>query len=151
MLGLRTTTTEKSSLPPTTEEQKPAEQSIQHNMFSSFLSSQNSFNVNTSATDSKNIPTDNTASTSSTTAPSTDNVTRPHIISPIVSSAINLTTYSLTNSLPQASMFGNTIPKLKYTPCIRPPLQPSAQRERILWYLCPTPEVVEDFRIEQVN
>lgn len=41
--------------------------------------------------------------------------------------------------------------KLKYTPCIKPPLKPTAHRERLLWYLSPTKEVVDDFRIEQVN
>jgi hypothetical protein len=41
--------------------------------------------------------------------------------------------------------------KLKYTPCIKPPLKPIAYRERLLWYLSPTKEVVDDFRIEQVN
>jgi hypothetical protein len=41
--------------------------------------------------------------------------------------------------------------KLRYTPCIKPPLKPTAHRERLLWYLSPTKEVVDDFRIEQVN
>ncbi|KAI8984328.1 hypothetical protein BDF20DRAFT_379801 [Mycotypha africana] len=41
------------------------------------------------------------------------------------------------------------VPKLRYTPCVRPPAKPTAHRERLLWYLSPTPEIIEDFRIEQ--
>ncbi|KAI7907475.1 uncharacterized protein BX663DRAFT_491038 [Cokeromyces recurvatus] len=41
-------------------------------------------------------------------------------------------------------------PKLQYVPCIRPPLKPTTHRERLLWFLSPTPEVVEDFKIEQM-
>jgi hypothetical protein len=44
-----------------------------------------------------------------------------------------------------------TLPKLRYTPCVQPPLQPTTHRERLLWFLSPTPEIVDDFRIEQVN
>lgn len=44
-----------------------------------------------------------------------------------------------------------TGPKLKYTPCVQPPLQPTHHRERLLWFLSPTPEIVDDFKIEQVN
>lgn len=44
-----------------------------------------------------------------------------------------------------------TLPKLKYTPCLKPPLRPAVHRERLLWYLSPTPEVIEDFKIEQVR
>lgn len=43
-----------------------------------------------------------------------------------------------------------TLPKLRYTPCVQPPLQPTTHRERLLWFLSPTPEIVDDFRIEQV-
>ncbi|KAI8066979.1 uncharacterized protein B0P05DRAFT_553068 [Gilbertella persicaria] len=42
------------------------------------------------------------------------------------------------------------VPKLQYTPCVRPPIKPSQHRERLLWFLSPTAEVVEDFRIEQM-
>lgn len=87
---------------------------------------------------------------SNSQASSTANVYETQTIDPQIASGINLTTYSMNNALPQTSAFGNVIPKLKYTPCLRPPLEPSAYRERILWYLSPTPEVVEDFRIEQV-
>lgn len=41
-------------------------------------------------------------------------------------------------------------PQLKYTPCVQPPLQPTKARERLLWFLSPTPEIVDDFRIEQM-
>lgn len=44
-----------------------------------------------------------------------------------------------------------TFPTLKHTPCIQPPLQPTSHRERLLWFLSPTPEIVDDFRIEQVK
>ncbi|GAN04934.1 methionine aminopeptidase 1D, chloroplastic/mitochondrial-like [Mucor ambiguus] len=44
----------------------------------------------------------------------------------------------------------HTGPKLKYTPCVQPPLQPTKARERLLWFLSPTPEIVDDFRIEQM-
>ncbi|CAO0795533.1 unnamed protein product [Mucor circinelloides] len=43
-----------------------------------------------------------------------------------------------------------TFPTLKHTPCIQPPLQPTSHRERLLWFLSPTPEIVDDFRIEQM-
>ncbi|KAK4516140.1 uncharacterized protein ATC70_011106 [Mucor velutinosus] len=44
----------------------------------------------------------------------------------------------------------HTGPKLKYTPCVQPPLQPTKNRERLLWFLSPTPEIIDDFRIEQM-
>ncbi|KAL9552109.1 hypothetical protein MBANPS3_003949 [Mucor bainieri] len=44
----------------------------------------------------------------------------------------------------------HTGPKLKYTACVQPPLQPTKPRERLLWFLSPTPEIVDDFRIEQM-
>ncbi|GAA5814232.1 hypothetical protein MFLAVUS_007726 [Mucor flavus] len=58
---------------------------------------------------------------------------------------IKLTVYSN----PDDFLTGAT-PKLRFSYPIRPPLQPSAYRPRILWYLHPTPEVVEDFQIEQI-
>ncbi|KAI8090522.1 hypothetical protein BDF21DRAFT_191550 [Thamnidium elegans] len=46
--------------------------------------------------------------------------------------------------------FAGTVPKLRFKSCIKPPLEPSAHRARTLWYLNRTPEVVDDFRIEQI-
>ncbi|CAO3622397.1 unnamed protein product [Mucor hiemalis] len=74
-------------------------------------------------------------------------INNKYIIQPQLASSINLTAQSTSQS---NFISGRPIPKLKYTPCIKPPLEPSAHRERLLWYLSPTPEVVEDFRIEQV-
>ena len=48
--------------------------------------------------------------------------------------------------------FGSAdIPNLVYTPCYQPPPKPSCDRSRRLWYLCPTADVIEDFRIEQAS
>lgn len=76
-------------------------------------------------------------------------------IKPEVAARMNLTghrqatdTFATTSA---GGLFSNVGPKLKYTPCIKPPLKPSAHRERLLWFLSPTKEVVDDFRIEQVS
>lgn len=71
-----------------------------------------------------------------------------HIIQPQTALSFNLTDQS--SLFASETIISRHIPKLKYTPCIKPPLEPSAHRERILWYLSPTPEVVDDFRIEQI-
>ncbi|KAG2208764.1 hypothetical protein INT47_007863 [Mucor saturninus] len=51
---------------------------------------------------------------------------------------------------PRNSPFNIAVPKHKFAPCIKPPLRPSAHRERIMWYMNRTEEVVTDFRIEQI-
>lgn len=58
------------------------------------------------------------------------------------------TTSSFAN--PASTSAAPTIPKLRYTPCLKPPLRPAVHRERLLWYLSPTAEVIEDFKIEQI-
>jgi hypothetical protein len=70
---------------------------------------------------------------------------------PEVSARLNLLSFKQSNASTGASGATLSLPKLKYTPCIKPPLEPSQHRERILWYLSPTPEVIDDFRIEQVK
>ncbi|OBZ89262.1 hypothetical protein A0J61_02678 [Choanephora cucurbitarum] len=96
------------------------------------------------------------ATTTSTTAPT--NTTPINSLFAVVGEPVK-TTESVLN-LPVESSYTaldkpvdeaqeNTL-KLEYTPCIRPPLKPSQHRERLLWFLSPTPEVVEDFRIEQM-
>ncbi|CEP19215.1 hypothetical protein [Parasitella parasitica] len=62
------------------------------------------------------------------------------------------------NSETQATWFGipikkkqTALPKLKYTPCVQPPLQPTKYRARLTWYLSPSnPEIINDFKIQQL-
>ncbi|CAO3618256.1 unnamed protein product [Mucor hiemalis] len=70
-----------------------------------------------------------------------------NIIDPRVASSINLTAQSIS---PSNSIFVRPIPTLKYTPCIKPPLQPSSYKLRLLWILQRTPAAVHDFKITQV-
>ncbi|KAG2205715.1 hypothetical protein INT47_008072 [Mucor saturninus] len=109
-----------------------------------------------------------TSATPSIPAPSTS-VPNTSVPSPITSSASSLTSIfdtgsnssfdispqrvfsTLSNSVaPRNSTFNSAVPKLKFAPCIKPPLRPSAHRERIMWYMNRTEEVVADFRIEQI-
>lgn len=81
-------------------------------------------------------------------------------IAPKKSSAANGLNYFLTEDATTRKLaaysnpydsYSSLVPKLRFNPCIRPPLQPSAHRARTLWYLYRTPEVIDDFRIEQVK
>lgn len=71
-------------------------------------------------------------------------------ISPQTAVSSNLSNLS-TSVTTRSGLFSNAVPKLRFTSCIKPPLRPSAHRERIMWYMNRTEEVVEDFRIEQVK
>ncbi|KAI9487663.1 MAG: hypothetical protein EXX96DRAFT_554156 [Benjaminiella poitrasii] len=73
--------------------------------------------------------------------------------------AISTATTATTGTMNVSSLYSRTsastkkpseTPVLQYVPCIRPPLKPTTHRERLLWFLSPTPEVVEDFKIEQM-
>lgn len=81
-------------------------------------------------------------------------------IAPKTSSAANGLNYFLTEDATTRKLaaysnpydsYSSPVPRLRFNPCIRPPLQPSAHRARTLWYLYRTPEVIDDFRIEQVK
>ena len=48
-------------------------------------------------------------------------------------------------------LLASEVSKLKFVPCLPPPVQPAVKRDRSLWHLARTPKLVDEFRMEQVK